>query len=238
MHHPTLHNPNLKEIAMQHLKWFLISAVLIVFLISVPSASADDPFGGPPTKDSGNGTTTRGAIYINECTNSIAFAPNSVLWFKVDAWLYHKLLVWLDDDPHDSAAKYFEGSTSDQSPNLVNGFWLKVYPPEALGPNYAYRDQKHRADLLTTDNGIRPDGSELTFVGMANHNQFIPEHLLWYEAVFDGWVYLRVENKMPQKANAIICAIRVRYMDDPPPPEYQDEPDHEFIPYPDRRDNS
>ncbi len=222
---------------MRLAKWLSLFLILGAILICVPPAFADDPFGGPATQNSGNGTTTWGAIYINDCTPAITFAPNSALWFKVDAWRYHKLQIALADIPHDSASKFFEGTTSDQSPNLVNGFWLKVYPPETLGPNYAYRDQKHRADLLTTSNGIRPDGSELHFVGMANHNPFMPDYLLWYEGVFDGWVYLRVENKMPWNALALICINRERYMDDPPPPEWEDaEPDpYDTLPV-DRRD--
>jgi len=221
---------------MQLLKWIGLVLFCSVLLTFAAPAAADDPFGGPPTSASGNGTTTWGAIYINGCTAVTTFAPQVTLWFKVDAWRNHKIQIWLDDEPRDSAAKFFEGSRHDQSPNLVNGFWLKVYPPEVLAPNYAYADQRHRADLLTTVNGIRPDGNEVNFVGMANHNPFIPEHLLWYEAVFDGWVYLRVENKMTWTANAVVCADRIRIADDPPPPEWEPDPFDEHILPADRRD--
>ena len=210
--------------------WLSVFACLVgVFLLSSP-VSADDPFGGPPTAESGEGKTTRGAIYIgDQCSTSTKFAAGSALWFKADTWRDYNLQVWLDDDPQWGAAlKYFENNpapqTSDQSPNLLHGFWLRVYDPDSLFANYAYDDQAHRMDLLTTDNGIRPDSTEVVWHGMANNNKFVTDHLLWYEGHFNGWVYLKVYNKMIWDNNAIVCTRRVKRPEPPPPPPSKDQP--------------
>jgi len=49
---------------MKNMKWIIPLAVVVVLLMVALPAAADDPFGGPPSKTSGNGTTTWGAIYI------------------------------------------------------------------------------------------------------------------------------------------------------------------------------
>lgn len=198
-----------------------IALVAISFAAGI--AYANDPFGGPPTTSSGDGSTTTEAIYIGEgCSPVMRFAAGSPLWFKVDTSEDYKLQIWLDDSPLWGAAlKYFEGSpdpaASDQSPNKINGYWLRVYAPDALNANYWYGDEGHRMDLLTTNDGIRPDGSEVPWVGMANNNKFIANHLLWYEARFSGWVYVRVENRMQWDDSAIVCAHH-EYSPKPPPP--------------------
>lgn len=199
---------------MRHMKLLGTLMALAAIVIFAAPALADDPFGGPVTNTSGNGATTWAAINIAEqCSPSLTLAAHSSRWFKADTSDDYKLQVWLDDDPQwGAASKYFENypdlPTSDQSPNLINGFWLRVYAPDALNPNYAYQDQGHRADLLTTWDGIRADGTEVPAVGFANHNQFVANHLLWYEARFTGWVYIRVENKMQWDGNAIVCTHR------------------------------
>lgn len=198
---------------MSPFKYIAIIFTLIVIALTAVTARADDPFGGPASGTSGNGTTTQSAIYIGEqCSPAITFPSGSFRWFKVDAWDDYKLQIWLDDVPlWGGAYKYFENNPdltrSDQSPNLLNGYWLRIYAPDSLGPNYGYNDQQHRADLLTTTNGIRPDGTEVNYVGMANTNRFVA-HLLWYEARFNGWVYVRVENRMMWDDSAMVCSHR------------------------------
>lgn len=49
---------------MKHLKWLVPLAVVVLLLAIAIPAAADDPFGGPPSKTSGNGTSTWAAIYI------------------------------------------------------------------------------------------------------------------------------------------------------------------------------
>lgn len=49
---------------MKNMKWIIPLAVVVVLLMVALPAAADDPFGGPPSKTSGNGTTTWGAIYV------------------------------------------------------------------------------------------------------------------------------------------------------------------------------
>ncbi len=164
---------------MTYLKLFGAMVVLVLIVFIVVPVSADDPFGGPATGLSGNGITTWGAIYIAEqCSSSTTFPARSARWFKADAWDDYRLQVWLDDDPQWGAAfKYFENypdpAASDQSENKLHGFWLRVYAPDTLNPNYAYDDQDHRADLLTTRDGIREDGIEVSWVGYANNNKFV-----------------------------------------------------------------
>lgn len=213
---------------MNRLKFFGALCAVVLIILMVAPVFADDPFGGPISSTSGNGATTQGAIYIaDRCSPSITFPAHSSRWFKADSSDDYKLQVWLDDDPLWGAAyKYFENNpdpaTSDQSANLLNGFWLRVYAPDTLNPNYAYPDPDHRADLLTTRDGIRSDGTEVTWVGYANHNQFVSDHLLWYEARFKGWVYMRVENKMQWDGKAIVCTARV--YSPRPQPQYQPTP--------------
>jgi hypothetical protein len=48
---------------MKHLKWIVPLAVVVLLLLIALPAAADDPFGGPPSKTSGNGTSTWAAIY-------------------------------------------------------------------------------------------------------------------------------------------------------------------------------
>lgn len=202
---------------------------LVAISISATSAFANDPFGGPPSSSSGDGITTQGAIYIGEgCTPAVSFPAGSSRWFKVETGEDYKLQIWLDDSPLWGAAlNYFENSphpaTSDQSPNKINGYWLRVYAPDALNTNYFWGDEEHRMDLLTTDDGIRPDGSEVPWVGMANFNKFVANHLLWYEARFNGWVYLRVQNQMQWNDNAVVCVGH----------EYSPKPEPERTPQPD-----
>jgi hypothetical protein len=49
---------------MKNLKWIIPLAVVVVLLMVALPAAADDPFGGPPSKTSGNGATTWGAVYV------------------------------------------------------------------------------------------------------------------------------------------------------------------------------
>ena len=218
---------------MQYLKLTSAVVALMLMVFIVAPVRADDPFGGPVAGTSGNGTTSWGAIYVAEkCSPSVLIPARSARWFKADAWDDYKLQVWLDDDPLWGAAfKYFENYpdpvTSDQSENKLHGYWLRVYAPDSLNPNYAYGDQDHRADLLTTRDGIRSDGSEVTWVGYANNNKFVTDHLLWYEARFKGWVYLRVENKMQWDGKAVVCTHRA----------YSPRPQPQFQPTPSWWDN-
>ncbi len=205
-------------------------ACLIAMLLFSAPAFADDPFGGPPSATSGNGLTTWGAIYVgDQCSPSIRFAAGSALWFKADTSKDYNMQVWLDDNPQWGAAfKYFENNpdpkTSDQTANLLHGFWLRVYAPDSLFPNYFFDDQAHRMDLLTTQSGIRPDTTEVNWVGMANNNKFVTDHLLWYEGHFDGWMYLQVFNKMMWDNNAVVCTHRILRPQPPAPPPPADKP--------------
>lgn len=49
---------------MKYMKYIVpLAAVILLLMIAMP-AVADDPFGGPPSKTSGNGTSTWAAIYV------------------------------------------------------------------------------------------------------------------------------------------------------------------------------
>jgi len=63
---------------MKHMKWFVVLAVVVMLLMVAIPAAADDPFGGPPSKTSGNGTNQLAAVYIAgtfDKTNSLS-APS------------------------------------------------------------------------------------------------------------------------------------------------------------------
>ncbi|MCL4396254.1 MAG: hypothetical protein M1482_15885 [Chloroflexi bacterium] len=216
---------------MRYMKWVVLFPVAIVALVTALPAFADDPFGGPPSSSSGNGSTTWSAIYIgNDGCWTGALAAGSNMWFKADTWPVNldgvpvTLLVWLDDElpgairPSGAAVlgpayNYFVGTADDfdsanrlgdQQASFVNGFAFRVFDPDALAPNYYYAAPNMW--ILTTANGAAPKGN-VQSEGWGTHNsQGEPNHLLWYEGgSWSGWVYIQAYNQMLESGTFSIC---------------------------------
>ena len=98
---------------MKYLKLIVPLAIVVLMLMIALPAAADDPFGGPPSRSSGNGSTTWGAIYIaNTCSAKIALPAGASRWFKFDTWKSVDTEVYVDDVPKFGAAYlYFNGQT-------------------------------------------------------------------------------------------------------------------------------
>ncbi|MBM3130487.1 MAG: hypothetical protein FJ009_17900 [Chloroflexi bacterium] len=106
-----------------------------------------------------------------------------------------------------------------QTANFLEGFVLAVYDPDNLKPLWAFRPPN--AAILSVNTDARglllpgPDGitiAEATGAGIhgyANHNRNVPQHLLWYEGRFHGWVFVMVYNQMIWDSTASVCSQRV-----------------------------
>ena len=218
---------------MKYLKLIVPLAVVIALLLTVVPAFADDPFGGPPSKTSGNGSTTWGAIYIgdNGCWTG-KLAAGSAMWFKADSWAGKKFQVWLDEElagatkPSGSsvwgaANAYFWGTVpGDQwqpnsiannpmDANMLEGYALKLYDPDNLQPNFYWPTPN--MGLLTTKSGSGP-GFSASHTSWANFNPDQPSHLLWNENKWVGWVYMKVYNQMIWDGTFSICTYRAPYV--------------------------
>ena len=107
-----------------------------------------------------------------------------------------------------------------EGPNFLEGFVMEIFGPDNLKPNYAFNPPN--ATILTLDTnsyGILKDGAnDLSLAdiagagssGYGSYNPNIPNHLLWYEGRFDGWVYVFVYNQMIWDGFASVCSQRTR----------------------------
>jgi len=98
---------------MKYMKFIVPLAIVVLMLMIALPAAADDPFGGPPSRTSGNGGTTWAAIYVaNTCSAKITLPAGSATWFKFDTWKSVDTEVYVDDVPKFGAAYlYFNGQT-------------------------------------------------------------------------------------------------------------------------------
>jgi hypothetical protein len=106
-----------------------------------------------------------------------------------------------------------------QTANFLEGFVLAIYDPDNLKPLWAF--QPPNAAILSVNTDARglllagPDGitiAEATGAGIhgfANHNPNVPNHLLWYEGRFHGWVFVMAYNQMIWDGAASVCSQRV-----------------------------
>lgn len=141
---------------MKYMKLIVPLAIVVLMLMIALPAAADDPFGGPPSRTSGNGTTTWAAIYIaNTCSAKLTIPGGaSSRWFKFDTWKSVDTEVYVDDVPKFGAAyTYFNGQTG---PFYNQSNQTAVDNSLRLGP---YTNQGGR---ITTpkppDNNIGGDG--------------------------------------------------------------------------------
>lgn len=96
---------------MKYLKFIVPLAIVVLMLMIALPAAADDPFGGPPSRTSGNGATTWAAVYIaNTCSAKLTIPAGASMWFKFDTWKSVDTEVYVDDVPKFGAAyNYFNG---------------------------------------------------------------------------------------------------------------------------------
>lgn len=93
---------------MKYMKFIVPLAIVAVMLMVALPAAADDPFGGPPSRTSGNGTTTWAAIYVADTCSRQTLAAGSSRFYKADTWKSHDLVIVVDDVPQWGAAfNYF-----------------------------------------------------------------------------------------------------------------------------------
>jgi hypothetical protein len=213
---------------MKYLKVIVPLAVLAAVLLTALPAFAGDPWGGPPSKTSGNGSNTWEAMYVgdNGCYTGNLAAGSSV-WFKADAWSNKHEQIWLDDElpgakaPSGSAvftvAKYMQGKApgdpkwvnavnDPMGMAFINGFAFSVYDHTNLVPNYKYPGPNNMWFLTAADGGS-PNGKSGVH-GWGVYNKFMPQHLLWYEGNFNGFIYIRVFNQMLVDGTFTLCTYR------------------------------
>ncbi|MCI0477265.1 MAG: hypothetical protein L0Y55_13535 [Anaerolineales bacterium] len=106
-----------------------------------------------------------------------------------------------------------------QTANFLEGFVMAIYDPDNLKPLWAF--QPPNAAILSVNTDARglllsgPDNisiAEATGAGIhgyGNHNSNVPNHLLWYEGHFHGWVFVMVYNQMIWDGTASVCSQRV-----------------------------
>lgn len=106
-----------------------------------------------------------------------------------------------------------------QTPNFLEGFVMAIYDPDNLKPFWAFRPPN--AAILSVNTDARglllpgPDGVTIEQAtgagvhGYANHNPNVPQHLLWYEGRFHGWVFVMAYNQMIWDGFASVCSQRV-----------------------------
>jgi hypothetical protein len=189
-------------------------------------------------------------------------------WFKLDTWWKdssgRKLAtqIWLDDEldgatqPSGSAVfgaanKYFWGTApadgwsqniywgaNAMDPNEINGYFMIVYDPDALQPNFAYPAPNAALLTLGGTGGTSRTCTSAVYAGQpcvkaasggpsvntgvslggllgvqtkiqgATFNRNQPSHLLWTEGGYDGWVYVRVYNQMIWDGTVSVCSYR------------------------------
>jgi len=112
-----------------------LAIVAVMLMVAIPAA-ADDPFGGPPSRTSGNGATTWAAVYIKgTCSAASTLASGSTRWFKWDATKEYDQEVYVDDVPKWGAAyNYFDqvdpkiGNSDGGNGNDIR-LGIRQYPP-------------------------------------------------------------------------------------------------------------
>jgi len=123
---------------MKYMKLIVPLAIVVLLLMIALPAAADDPFGGPPSRTSGNGATTWAAVYVSgyastlvnssgyytPACNKSTFAAGSSKWFKFDSHKTYDNEVYVDDDPKFGAALDYFGYGAQaytQEPNKTLG---------------------------------------------------------------------------------------------------------------------
>lgn len=110
-------------------------------------------------------------------------------------------------------------NSAPQTANFLEGFVLAIYDPDNLKPFWAFRPPNAAILSVNTDaRGLLLPGPDSITIeqatgagihGWANHNPNVPQHLLWYEGRFHGWVFVMAYNQMIWDGFASVCSQRV-----------------------------
>jgi hypothetical protein len=117
-------------------------------------------------------------------------------------------------------------------PLYMDGWVMMVLDPDNMRPNYAFNAPNATlytantsgsgsvsrlgqgvspADRVSVTGIIYGAGSPGAFSnvhGYGRYNKNVPNHLLWWEGVMDGWVHLRVYNQMIWDGVVSVCSYR------------------------------
>jgi len=122
--------------------------------------------------------------------------------------------------------QYTLDTPGDQTSAFVEGYAMLIYTPEAMNPNFAYPPPNAALYTLSRGDGsfarssqgapTANDGRGLSLAGIvgpqyttwAEQNLNQPDHLLWHEGMYDGWVHARVFNQMIWNGTVSVCSYR------------------------------
>jgi hypothetical protein len=154
----------------------------------------------------------RTQIWLDDEPSSATRASGSAVFGAADQYM-------LGTAPGDGWQMNALRGFAPQAPNFLEGFVLAVYDPDNLKPMWAF--QPPNAAILSVNTDARgllvpgPDNisvSDATGAGIhgyANYNPNVPNHLLWYEGRFRGWVFVMVYNQMVWDNTASVCSQRI-----------------------------
>ncbi len=123
---------------------------------------------------------------------------------------------------HPRAANAFDSPSTWTGYNTktgpeIDGFVVRVYDGDNLQPNYFF-DPPNARILTTNVSGSgslrrQPPNLFSGMSGVTNHgyatfNPNQPNHLLWYETHYNGWVFFRVYNQMIWDQVVSLCTYR------------------------------
>lgn len=162
---------------MKYLKFIVPLAIVVLMLMIALPAAADDPFGGPPSRTSGNGTSTWAAIYIaNRCSAKVTAAAGSGTWFKFDTWKSVDTEIYVDDVPKWGAAY-----------NYFNGQW----PPAGnTGIGKTFDDTQGNTDSQDNSERLGPytnQGGRIANIGGDGWGHFPGGYQTKEQAQYDQW---------------------------------------------------
>lgn len=151
-------------------------------------------------------------IWLDDELDSATKPSGSAVWGAADQYL-------LGTTPGGAWQRNVLDGNGYQSPNTLEGFTMAIYDPDNLKPFWAFSPPNAAIMSVNTDSrGVLlsgPDGVSITDAtgagihGWGSYNPGIPNHLLWYEGRFDGWVFTFVYNQMIWDGTASVCSQRV-----------------------------
>jgi len=131
-------------------------------------------------------------------------------------------------DPESVWRWYTLDTPGDTTDMFIEGFAMEIFNPDAMQPNFAYAPPNAALYTLGTDTryarssqgapyansgrGLSLAGiiSLSTYYTWAEQNLNQPDHLLWHEGNYDGWVHARVFNQMIWDGTVSVCSYRAK----------------------------
>lgn len=172
-------------------------------------------------------------VWLDDELNTATAPSGSATWGAADNYMWgaNNESPWVQNgwDIYPWAQGYASGNP------IVEGFVFAIYDPDNMKPNYAFTPPN--ATLYTLaysaagsprrscqgsvgcDNGRGISGTGVVYAsgqpgafsnihGYGEFNPNVPNHLLWWEGVMDGWVHVRVYNQMIWDGVATVCSYR------------------------------